>query len=468
MVEGIHEKEAEEVVSEIWKPHGYQKRAVKWIRKNPGAALFLDPGMGKTSISLRNFVDLHKKGELDRMLVLCPLSAVNVWAEEAMKWKFSNGLRVEILHGTKKAEILQRPAEIQVINYDGLQWLNKQRNYVWPSYVTADESTKLKDTRTNRFGFLKPRLQSFARKVALTGTPRPKGLEDLFGQLYYLDRGARLGPYIGRFRNTYFTEVAPFKWVPRPDADEEIQEKISDICMYVDPDDHLDLPPITINQVRVDLPKRAMAQYKQFEDRFILTLLEGTVAAVNAAVKSGKGRQIAGGAVYTRSEEEDSWETIHNAKIDALMDRLEESSEPTFVLYEFKHELERIEEALTKAGWEYARITGSPKQRAIAVDRWNAGELDVLLAHPQAAAHALNLQHGGRREIWFGPTWNAELWYQAIRRVYRQGQEDHVFIDILVARGTSDEHVFKTCTLRESSQKSFMQGLNDWAQKKAA
>lgn len=444
---------------EKWVPHDYQRAGVRWLLQKPEAALFWPPGLGKSSVVLRAFKTLLDKGIVDRMLVLCPLSVAHgVWPAEARKWDFSRDFRVEVLHGPKKAEILARPAEIQVINYDGLPWLCRQSRYRWPRMLVMDELTRVKDTRTQRFRLLRQHLGRFHRRVGLTGTPAPNGLLDLFGQVYALDLGKRLGPYITRYRMAYFTEIRPHDWLPHPDAEERIQAKLRDLAHHVS-SDAVGLPPLVETRVPVQLPPKAQRAYAQLEATFLAQLEDGEVTAANAGVLAGKLRQVAGGAVYSGEGVHRAWHAVHGAKVEALLDRIEEGGEPCIVAYAYDHERERLEAAFAREGWEYAHLGGATGKRRKAIAAWNAGELDVLLGHPATFGHGLNLQAGGRRFVWFGPTWDLEHHIQAVDRLHRQGQTETVFVDTLIAEGTIEEAVVRALRGKAKTQSDLLEHL---------
>lgn len=447
-------------------PHPYQKRMIRWLLERPEAGLFSRPGSGKTVCVLRALTTLLKARAVDRALVLAPLSVVHtVWPEERKKWDFAQGLRMEILHGPRKTEALRRKADLYVMNYEGLSWLSKQR-WQWPQMLVNDESVRLKSARTQRFALLREHLRDFHRRVILSGQPSPNGLMDLWSQLYALDLGKRLEPYIGRFRYQYFTEVGPHDWMPKPDAESRIAKVIGDICLYLDPSEYLQLPPLVHSRIPVQLPAKAAQVYASLEAAFFAQLDKGDVTAANAGVRSNKLRQVTGGAAYLDNTEHE-WEEVHSAKVDALMGRLEDSGEPTLVAYEFNHERERIVEALDSAGYAWKRLAGTAKQRREAVQLWNNNELDVLLGHPGAMGHGVNLQAGGRRFIWFNPTWNYDHYDQAMARIHRQGQKHRVFVDTLVVEDSIEEAVLGALAQKGSSQARLFGALQNWRRKKA-
>jgi SNF2 family DNA or RNA helicase len=213
-------------MSEPWRPKPYHKRAVRFGVERAAAGFFLDPGLGKTSITLAVF-DVLRQQKLTRgVLVIAPLRvAYLVWPREVAKWKDFAHLRVSVLHGPKKAAALRRPADVYVINPEGLEWLFGAlgpRTDTWPfDMLVIDESTKFKNTQTVRFKVLRAQLHRFRRRYILTGTPAPNGLIDLFGQIFVLDLGRALGQYVTHYRNAFFdrTGFGGYTYRPRPGAE---------------------------------------------------------------------------------------------------------------------------------------------------------------------------------------------------------------------------------------------------------
>jgi len=446
-----------------WQPFNYQKRAVKWLLQHPEAALFLEPGLGKTSITLRAFQSLRKSGAAKRMLVVAPLPVAQlVWPAEVMKWDQFGDLRVAVLHGPGKEDAARTKADIHVINYEGLPWLCGLKGYKWPEVLVCDEVTKRKHTQTLRFRSIRPHLKKFHRRIGLTGMPAPNGLMDLFGQLYVLDLGVRLHPYITRFKLEFFTQIDDYNWLPKPDANETIRERIEDVCLYMSKADYLELPSCTQVTIPVVLPPKAQRVYQDVENIFYAMLDEGIVTAANAGAKGIKLRQITGGAVYTDGDPR-KWGVVHEAKMTALWDRIDEIGEPAVVVYEFAHEADRIEASVEPE--DCARLTGATKNRSAILRRWNRGDLPILLLQ-SSQAHGLNLQAGGRHLIRFGPTWNLEHHGQMIDRLYRMGQKRPVIIHTIVAQNTIDETVIAALGAKAKTQQELLDYLKVRRRKK--
>ncbi len=469
--------------SKRWTPHKYQRRAVKWLVEKPEAALFLDPGLGKTSISLAAFVALRKAGAVRKALVVAPLRPCSmVWSKsgELGKWSDFNELSVSLIHGneSKRLKAINVDADLYVINFEGLVWLSTaDRGRLMYKLIKSgvdllivDELSKMKSSKTKRFKALKTWLGSFKRRWGLTGSPVANGMLDLFGQIYTLDLGKRLGRYITHYRNSYFnsTGYGGYTWVLRAGADKEIYARLKDIALSMRAEDHLDLPKLVESNVWVDLPPKARRIYRDMHEELVAMLDSGEVTAANAAVASGKCRQIASGGLYHDDIDDDTGfakrmvEHVHDAKTEALVDLVEElQGSPLLVGFEFHHDLDRIRKGLKKVVGDVPAITGGTglANSSRYAAQWNAGELPVLCGHPAAMAHGINLQACGHHICWYSPTWNFELYDQFVRRVYRQGQRNRVIVYRLLARDTVDEAIARALSKKERGQSALLSAL---------
>lgn len=461
-----------------WKPHDYQKEAVKFLVSNMSAGLFLDPGLGKTSIVLAAFKLLKKKKLADILIVIAPLRpAYMVWPNEIDKWTDFEDLRYAIVHGPNKTFMAAQDADVYILNYDGIDWAAKTGQFLkWTKgrHVTVvfDELSKLKHTTTARFKKLKPFLPKFARRWGLTGTPATNGLMGLFGQCYALDMGRTLGPYITHFRMQYFAQTGfgGYEWVLRPGCAEAIYERIRPLVLRMDAEDYLQLPELTYNDIIVDLPPSAMSLYKDMEEKeFAMLDASRITTAANAAAATNKCRQIANGGVYVDGQISDDFSlpverethVVHNAKTEALVDLIEElQGEPLLVAYEFRHDLERIQKAL---GVDIPFIGGgtSPKLAKKYEQEWNAGELPVLVGHPQSIGHGVNLQGSDAHNIcWYGLTWDLELWEQFIARLRRQGNNaKRIIVHRIIARDTIDHRIVRMLDKKGKVQDALLDAL---------
>lgn len=449
-----------------WKPHAYQRKAIKFVLQNSCAGLFLDPGLGKTGISLAAVKILLREKMIGCGLVIAPLRVCySVWPKEAKKWKDFNDLKIQILHGKDKEKNLDKDADLYLINPEGLPWLLKHPKFKKKfsgQALIMDESSKFKDTSTKRFKLLRPVLEKFSRRYILTGSPAPNGLLDLFGQIYILDLGHALGRYITHFRSKYFypTGFGGYEWKLQQGADKLIQEQIRPLTLRLDADDYLELPELIVNPIYVDLPDEAWAQYKEMEDELIVAIERGDIVAASAAVASGKCSQIANGGIY---DADGKAHFIHDAKSEAVRDLVAElNGSPALMAYEYGHDLERLR---TVFGKDVPYIGGgvTPKKSSAIEEAWNRGELPLLLGQPASIAHGLNLQNAGNHVIWHSLTWNFEHYDQFIRRVRRQGNKHNkVFVHHIIARNTVDELKLMALNRKFRTQKDLFDALNNF------
>lgn len=439
-----------------YSPHEYQTYAAEYIKTHPVAAVLLDMGLGKTSITLTAIADLlFDYFEVRKVLVVAPLRVASAtWPEEIEKWEHLQDLRYSVaVGGTKeRTDALKRKADIYIINRECLPWLVEKSGIPFDfDMLVIDELSSFKSWQSKRFKALMKVRPKVRRIVGLTGTPSSNGLMDLFAEFRVLDMGERLGRFIGQYRNTYFKPdkrngQVIFSYKPLPEAERQIYDKISDITISMRAADYLQMPKLVTGKIEVSLSAKEQKKYERLKRELVLELKDGEVTAANAASLTGKLSQMANGAVYG---DDGSVLELHRQKLDALEDVLEAANgKPVLVAYWYKHDLARIKELLEKTGTSYAEISD---EESIAA--WNRKEIAVGLIHPAAAGHGLNLQQGGSHLIWFGLTWSLELYQQTNARLYRQGQNSEmVIIRHIVTRNTIDEQILRALERKDTSQ----------------
>ena len=442
--------------------HGYQQFCVAFVEEHPQCGLFLDCGLGKTVIALTAISHLlYDSFEVNRVLIIAPLRvARDTWLAELGKWEHLQGLRMERVIGTEKERIaaLSRRAELYIINRENTEWLVKHyagRQLPFDMLV-IDELSSFKNSSAKRFQALKRVLRQFSRVVGLTGTPAPNGLEDLWPQMFLLDRGVRLGRTMRTYINMFFD--TPNSWLPykhelMPGAEEEIYKRIGDICVSMRAADYLQMPERVDNVVEITLSPREEKMYRQMERDMLLPYADGDVLAINAATLAGKLLQLSNGAVY---DEFHNIRVIHDRKLDALEDLIEAANgKPVLVMYTFQHDLERIQKRFGKYSPEKPEGVRELKSSGDLED-WNAGRIRIAATQPAATGHGLNLQHGGSTIVWFGLNWSLELYEQANARLWRQGQKSTVVIHHLVVKGTMDEQVMQALKDKAADQNALL------------
>lgn len=440
-------------------PHGYQKRAIQMVIDKPKMGLFLSMGLGKTVITLTAIQDLmYDYFEITKVLVIAPLRvAEDTWSRESEKWDHLKDLRISKILGTaaQRKAAVEAEADIYVLNRENVVWLVENHKRWDFDMIVIDELSSFKNPQSKRFRALRKVIVKSSRVVGLTGTPSPNSLMDLWAQIYLLDRGERLGRTLGAYREEFFQPGARngyvvYKWDLRQGAQEEIEKRISDLCVSMSAKDYLTLPKRIDNVIPIKLSEQELGLYKTLESEQLLHLSEeDDIVALSAAAVMTKLLQIANGRAYnTEGEPVD----IHQKKLEALREIIEDTDSPVLVFYSFRHDLEAIREAIPEA-----RELGGPKD----IKDWNEGRVRILLAHPASVGYGLNLQDGGHTIVWYGLTWSLELYQQANARLYRQGQEKPVIIHHLVAEGTVDEQVMKALEAKDMSQAALLAALKE-------
>lgn len=446
-----------------FRPHPYQSYAIDRIMNQANVGLFQDMGMGKTIITLTAIDRLiHEVEIVKRVLIIAPKKVAEAtWQAEAAKWDHLHRLTFATALGSAKEReaAIDARAEITIINRENVVWLVEHFGLCWPwDMVVVDESSSFKSPSAQRFKALKRMLPRIRSMVILTGTPAPNGIEDLWAQVYLLDRGERLGRYITHYRERYF-DYNPWRheYVPKAGAFEAVQAKISDICVSMKASDWLQLPELVVHDMPVKLDPFAEELYRRMEREMVMEVGEDEeISATSAAALTNKLLQLCGGAVY---DENGATHYVHDAKLDALDELIESlNGEHVLLFYGYRQELPMILSRLhdrNPKGWQRVRML----ENSADADAWNRGEVDVLLAHPASCAYGLNLQDGGHHVIWYTLTWSLELYQQANARLHRQGQEKPVIVHRLLVQGGVDEDVAKALEGKDETQAALIEAL---------
>lgn len=437
--------------------------------ERPRAALFLDMGLGKTVVTLTVVQRLiWQEFAAQKCLVIAPKRvAEDTWSREAGKWDHLSGLRVSKVLGTPKQRMaaLAADADVYVINRENVVWLVETLGTKWDfDILVVDELSSFKSSKSKRWRALKRVAGLCSYVYGLTGTPAPNGYIDLWPEVYIIDRGARLGRSLGAYRDTFFSPGAHkghivYEWRLKPGARDRIDHLLSDICLSMSKADWLELPERTYNTIYVRMDGAGRKLYDRFQRDKILPLLQGAVTSVDkdydsavladmAAQVTGKLLQMANGAVY---DDGGGVLHIHDAKLEALGEIREAShGQPLLVFYTYKHDLARIQEKFPDA----VKLEGEDT-----IDRWNAGDIPMLLCHPASAGHGLNLQAGGHIIVWFGLPWSLELYQQANDRLHRMGQTVGVIVHHIVCLDTLDEKVIAALEGKRVTQAALLDAL---------
>lgn len=442
--------------------HDYQGHAANEIIRKPSVGLFLDMGLGKTISSLMAVSWLNDRVMVQRTLIVAPPRvAEDTWPKEVLKWTQTEHLRVTSITGDakKRLKALKERSDIYIISLGSLTWLIDTlgpEGWFFDT-VILDEASAFKNPDSKRFKAMASIRPLISRVIALTGTPAPNSLLDLWGIIYLLDGGKRLGYTFDQYKATYFEPDKKdyrrgrvFSWKLKPGMDEVIYNAIADITVSMKARDYLEMPPLFMNKVHVKMNDKETQLYKKLKNELVLEFQEGDIVAENASGLATKLLQLANGQAYNENEDV---QIIHKRKVEALQEIIDGSQgQPILVFYNFKHDLMVIEQHLK--GYKPHKLQGTED-----VTAWNNGEIPLLLAHPRSAGHGLNLQHGGHIAVWFGLNYSLEAYEQANARLYRQGQKHPVIIHHIINDGTIDEEVMQILKDKEVGQAALMHAV---------
>jgi SNF2 family DNA or RNA helicase len=441
--------------------HQYQKDAVQFLLGRQHAGIFADPGLGKTLMVLQ-FLKIMKmcKGYTP-CLIVAPLRVIySVWPQEIRKWNYD--LSVCNLHSE-----VHRKADIYTINPESLvKLLQKDHQY---KILVIDESTRFKSPKSKRFKAIKKYLDSFERRIILTGTPTPNGLLDLFSQIYLLDQGETLGKYITHFRHDYFypTGYMGYEWKLLPNSQSVVEKKIKPMITRIDASTYLDLPDLIFNDVFIELPDETQKFYRDIEKKLFAELDDNPIIISTAASAYNACRQIANGGLFEQLDPSQPIPIkrkvygIHDEKDKAAQSLVDELwSKPVLIAYHYKHDLHRLKKLFPNAPVIGSGV--SAKRSDDIIKKWNARQIPILLGHPKSMGHGLNMQAGGNDIIWYALTDSLEDYDQFNRRIYRQGVKGQVRIHRIIARHTVDEALVRMIDRKSETQQALLNALKEY------
>jgi hypothetical protein len=373
-----------------------------------------------------------------------------VWRQEAAEWEHTQDLDIRVAAGLSpalRADTLETPADLHVLNFENTQWLVDNYDLTRWDRIIFDELSLWKGGG-QRWKAIRKKV-SHARRIGLTGTPASNGLLGVWPMAKLLDESL-LQRSRDQFKRAYFypTDYNQYNWAPLPFAQEQIFEALAPITFRIE-NDKSEMAELVMNEIKVELPLKAHTLIKRMTRDFIADL-EGTeLSAASAGVLTGKLQQITNGRVYTEDREH---QFVHDAKVKACIELVDSlAGSPCVICYNYQHDLYALREAFPEA-W----VVGEGDDSEM-IERWNAGRIPVLLGHPGAFGHGLNMQRGGHHLIWYGLNWNLDYFEQTIARLWRSGQRnDSVFVHVLVGLDTIDEDIFIALRDKASVQQAML------------
>ena len=421
------------------KPFEHQATTTQFILDNPRVLITSDPGTGKT----RSVLDAYAQRREGKLLVLAPLSILAAsWGDDCDK--FQPGLTYAVAYARNRAEAFKADVDIVITNHDAVKWLLKNKQYLDGfDTLCIDEFTAFKNKDSQRSKAAARVAEHFEYRIAMSGTPNSNTILDIWHPALLVDDGERLGKRFYGFRSSVCTpQFNGFAnvWVDKPEAQDMVAAAIKDINVRYMLESCIDMPEQSVHTMYVDLPPKILQQYNTLAEDSVLYTGKGTINAIHAGAKVKKLLQLCTGAVY---DDHGSSLMVHDARYQLVMDLIQ-ARDHSLVAFNWRHEREKLTELSDKAGIKYDFIDGSTpaKKRKDIVDRMQAGQLQVVFAHPQSAGHGLTLTRA-TSVIWASPTYNAEHYQQFNRRIYRAGQTKKTEVIQIAARDTWEPDVYE-------------------------
>ena len=440
----------------------FQAAGVHYLVGHPAAMLLGDIGVGKTIMALTAIQRLKMMGRTKALVIAPKRVCETVWPVEAAEWSHTCALDVRVATGTpaQREAALTSDADVVCINYENLVMALRQheRDGLLSLFtvLVIDELSFFKNTNTQRYKIMRKHISTFNHRWGLTGTPAPNSLLELFPQTYLLDGGKRFGRTVTHFKNEYFMPVDRYgyRWEPRRGTEEKIYAALADgLAFRVTARDHLEMPTVQPVTVSVPLPDSLMSIYRELARGQLIIVDGAEIFGASEAALGQKLQQLAQGRVY---DEDGGAHWVHDFRLTACKDLVSSiGGLPVMIAYHYRHDLDAL-----KKEYPHAPVMSEAANAQELVNDWNRGRVPVLLVHPAAAAHGLNMQGGGHHLIWYCQTWSLELHDQLIGRLVRPGQaSDRVIVHYLVSPGTRDVEAVRVLRRKERTQRDLLDAL---------
>lgn len=418
--------------------------------------IFLDMGVGKTPLilSLIEYIVFDKLEDL-RTLIIAPASVANklqVWQDEIEKWENFDYFDYTCLNGTPKEReksVKESSNSITIMSDALINWWEEEiGNLDMFDMIIIDESSRFKSPKAKKFKKLSKMIDVDRHRVyLLTGTPTPNGWQDIWSQIYLMDKGKRLGKSYWRFLDNFFMVFNYRKYIKKEDR-KIILELIEDICVFAN-SDKIELPKKEEKKVYLEFEPDKMIKFKDFKDNYVLDLEEKDLTVLNKQNLINKCLQLSNGCVYY--DKKQNYTIFDNTKLEWVRRYSEQHpDENILVFYSFKFDKKRL---MQLPGAEEIVDTKSK-------NKWNRGEIKLGIISPFSFQYGGNLQYGGHTIVWFGLIWNLENYLQSNKRLWRQGQKNDVKIFYLLMKNTWDDYVYKAIVTKEIDQKEFLSNID--------
>ena len=421
----------------VFKPFKHQEETSEFLSKHKRAYCLSEAGTGKTSGVIWAADYLMLQGTIKRMLVVCPLSIMQAaWQSDFFKTAMHR--TVALAHGTpvKRKKVLAENTEVVIINYDGIEIVEKEIKNGGFDLIVVDEANYIKTVSTRRWKALNRIINDDTWVWLMTGTPAAQSPADAYG-LAKLVNPKGVPRYAGTFKDMVMQKVSQFTWVPRINAQDIVFKTLQPAIRHTK-DECLDLPAVLYTTREVPITPQQTKYYNKLKKDAYMEASSEEVTVVNAASMLTKLLQVSAGAVYTDTQQVIEFD-ISN-RLTALKEIIQEASHKVIVFCPFRNSIKTLTTELTKLKITNDCITGDVsmlKRSQIFKNFQEKKSPQVLIIQPQAASHGVTL-HAANVVVFWSPVMSVETYIQCCARMDRAGQKNSMTVVHLL--GSPVEH----------------------------
>jgi SNF2 family DNA or RNA helicase len=435
-------------------PFSAQRDTASFLAMHSRAFCLNGMGTGKTNSALWAYDYLRRTKQVQKMLVVCPLSTMErTWADSVFN-TFPH-LDAVVLHGTRERrnKLLKQDVHVYIINIDGLAAI-KDELAKRPDIdlIVVDELALARNSGTDRWKLLNTicNKQSVRRVWGMTGSPTPNAPTDAWAQCRLVTPDNPMVPkYFGAFRDRVMRQLTQFKWVNRPEANDVVWQMMQPAIRF-SLDDCTDLPEQTFITREVEMTPEQKKAYKDMLSKLATDYQGGQILAVNEAVKANKLIQIACGVAYGTNGEEVVIPS--KPRMDVLKEVIESSEGKVIVFVPLTAALESVAAELSK-DWTVEVVhgqTSKSERDRIFGEFQRTPDPRVLVANAAAMSHGLTLTEA-TTIVWYAPVHSNETYEQACARVRRPGQTRTTVI-VHICGSDVERRVYKRLQDKQSMQ----------------
>lgn len=426
-------------------------------------AIFNDMGTGKTINGCMAIDYLYKSGKIKKALIVSPVNVMRLaWMDTIMK--YFKDLSVAMLYGsaTDRHDIyMNYPVIIHLINWEYLEFF-KNHAFIYDC-VILDESAQVRNIKTQRFKILNKFLPVKYTYI-LSGLPAPNSPFDYWSQFKLLDGGELLGDNYYTFRSKYGIKSGYMDkvWTASNVGLKKIEELVKSKSIRFTIDQCVDLPANIEATRSITLEYDHYENYKDMLRYMYIQIKSGDIEASNAAVKTIKLQQIAGGWIYDDNHNICQVFDEKNTKLEEIKTiLLEEFKGKQILIFSyFKPHIKGLYEYITKLGIKCGIIYGenTPSQTDVIIKRFRSGEISVLIGNPASMGHGITLTET-HVVVWYTPIWNLEIFEQARQRVHRIGLKHKTYEIFLQAEDTIEEDIYMALKEKKNLAKVILDSI---------